>query len=103
MDRRLLVELFQDGMQYPPGKHRFWVSRCFEITVRRGQVVELDEYEGFSADRHADRPIRRPAKNRRRQEMFHVGRSVLRLKEGRFVEEPGGGWSKNPLDSSKSR
>lgn len=93
MDRKLLVELFQDGMEYPPGKHRFWISRCFEITVRQNRVVELDEYEGFSADRKANRSIRRRAKNRRQEEMFHVGRSVLHLKDGRVVEETGAGWT----------
>ena len=43
MDRKLLIELFQDGMEYPAGKHRFWISRCFEITVRPDKIVHLDE------------------------------------------------------------
>ena len=96
MNRKLLIELFQDGMEYPPGKHRFWISRCFEITVRPDKVVELDEYEGFSADRNTKRSTRRRrAKNHSRNEMFHVGRSVLHLKDGRVVEEAGVGWTEN--------
>ena len=94
MDRKLLIELFQDGMEYPPGRHRFWISRCFEITVRPDKVVELDEYEGFSADRNASQATRRRRpRSRRREEMFHVGRSILHLKDGRVLEEEGTGWT----------
>ncbi len=99
MDRKLLVELFQNGMKYTPGKHRFWVSRCFEINVRHDHVVELDEYEGFGSEQHPDEkrlaPLVVPAKSPKKKKMFHVGRSVLNLRDGQVVEEPGNGWEKN--------
>ena len=84
MDRGKMIELFRNGMHYPPGKHRFWISRCFEIHVRPDAVVELDEFEGFSTDG--------PFKEEKGK-MFHVGRSVLHLKENRLVEQRGEGWS----------
>ncbi len=98
MDRKHLVELFRKGMQYPPGRHRFWFSRCFEITVHPDEVVELDEYESFSADKSAAQ--------RTDLEMFHVGRSVLHLKEGKLIEHRGDGWKKpaeKNLDKRKRR
>lgn len=94
MDRRRLVTLFQKGLQYPSGKHRFWISRCFEITVRSDEVVELDEYEGFSSET-GERKKKEPS-----SEMFHVGRSVLYLKDGTVVEEQGEGWNGRPLKKS---
>lgn len=92
MDRKKLVDLFQKGMQYPSGKHRFWVSRCFEINVRPDSVVELDEYESFSSEAGPDL---KSGKRRRQtdKEMFHVGRSMLDLRDGRVEEETGEGWS----------
>ena len=91
MDRKKLVDLFQKGMQYPPGKHRFWVSRCFEINVRPDSVVELDEYESFSSEAGPDL---KSVKGRRQtdKEMFHVGRSRLDLQGGQVKEESGAGW-----------
>ena len=95
MDRKTLVELFQSGMKYNPGKHRFWISRCFEIHVRADHVVELDEYEGFDAEetpvalKHLIPPAK-PAK----QKMFHVGRSIVDLKAGQVTEHPGSGWER---------
>ena len=92
MDRKKLIELFRNGMHYPLGKHRFWISRCFEIQVLPDSVVELDEFEGFSADG----PLREgPGK------MFHVGRSVIHLKENRVVEQRGEGWSSDGARSKK--
>ncbi|MCM8794737.1 MAG: hypothetical protein NC819_02900 [Candidatus Omnitrophica bacterium] len=85
MDRKLLIDLFQKGMKYAPGRHRFWISRCFEIHVRSDRVVELDEYEGFDSD----------AASLPKKKMFHVGRSVLNLKNGRVVEKPGTGWGQS--------
>lgn len=82
MDRKKLVSLLQTGMAYPPGKHCFWIARCFEIHVRPDRVVELDEYESFSATGTPDA-----------SRMFHVGRSVLHLKDGKVVEQAGGGWA----------
>jgi len=92
MDRTKLIELFRNGMQYPPGKHRFWISRCFEITVREDDVVELDEYEGFSSEggQSAHDGTGRPGA--KPKGMFHVGRSVVRLSDGLVEEEPGRGW-----------
>lgn len=87
----MLIGLIQGGMQFPRGKHRVWFSRCFEITVHPGKVVEVDEYEGFSeenakngfgTENGADVPKR----------MFHVGRSVLHLERNQICEEAGAGW-----------
>lgn len=89
MDRKKIVDLFQKGMQYPPGKHHFWFSRCFEITVRPDSVVELDEYEGFSSKKEP----RHPSKDK---EMFHVGRSIVNLRDGQVTEQSGKGWEKKP-------
>ncbi len=96
MDRKVLIGLLQDGMQYPPGKHRLWISRCFEITVRSDKVVELDEYEGFSAEKSLASPKRvRLAEGGKQSEMFHVGRSILDLRDGKVTEQSGEGWAEN--------
>lgn len=92
MDRKKLVELFQEGMEYPPGKHKLWISRCFEITVRPDQVVEFDEYEGFASQSENGRSAHRRRRQERRGNMFHVGRSILQLGNGEVVEETGDGW-----------
>lgn len=84
MDRKLLIELFQDGMKYSTGKHQFWITRRFDIKVRSDRVVEMDEYEGFDTD---------PAPEATK--MFHVGRSILHLKNGQVVEQPGKGWKQD--------
>lgn len=89
MDRKKLIDLFRKGMEYPAGKHRFWIARCFEINVRPDRVVELDEYESFSAKGEPDS-----------SKMFHVGRSVLHLKEDKIVEEIGGGWGQDAQETS---
>ena len=91
MDRKKLVDLFRKGMQYPPGKHRFWISKCFEITMRPDSVVELDEYESFCSEAG---PNLKSIKRRRQsdKERFHVGRSLLDLRDGRLTEESGQGW-----------
>ena len=88
MDRKKLVDLFRKGMQYPSGKHRFWISRCFEITVRSDSVIELDEYEGFSSDEQ----------KRAGEEMFHVGRSIVDPRDGQVIEESGQGWNGWPKE-----
>ena len=94
MDRKKLVDLFQKGMQYPTGTHRFWISRCFEITVRPDEVVELDEYESFSAEKNSTtRTSMRPTP-KEENDMFHVGRSVVNLRDGQVQEERGLGWEK---------
>ena len=93
MDKKMLIGLLMDGMSYATGRHRVWISRCFEINVRPDEVVELDEYEGFSTEDGLS-----PGRGRRssdaadQKEMFHVGRSILHLKKGRVVERPGSGW-----------
>ena len=106
MDRKLLIELFQDGMKYSPGKHRLWISKCFEITVLPDQVVELDEYEGFCAQENCS-PKGEPqaAVEGRSKRMFHVGRSILHLKDGQVVEKKGIGWkrkSQGPPEEKKA-
>ncbi len=96
MDRKMLIDLLQDGMKYSPGKHRFWISRCFEITVHSSERIDLDEYEGFTTDKdsHAKNGTHLIQDKRGSpQEMFHVGRSIIDLKGGRVVEETGVGWS----------
>lgn len=95
MDRKRLIDLFRKGMEYPPGRHRFWISRCFEITVRADDVVELDEYESFASEqaRNPEEALCEGPQAGNPGEMFHVGRSVLRLKDGEIEEEPGRGWS----------
>lgn len=98
MDRKVLVELFRKGMQYPPGKHRLWVRRCFEIRLRPDRMVEIDEYESFStkkrgADVSAQSQRAGPKDSRK---MFHVGRSVLNLRDKQVVEENGTGWKEFP-------
>ena len=92
MDRKMLIELFQGGMKYAPGKHRFWISKCFEITVRPDKVVELDEYEGFSAQENCREQVNPRPSAQGRNKMFHVGRSILHLKDGQIVEKGGEGW-----------
>ena len=92
MDRKKLIELFRKGMQYPPGRHRFWMSRCFEITVREDDTVELDEYEGFSSEGTQGARDGATALGAKPKGMFHVGRSVVRLSDGLVEEEPGRGW-----------
>ena len=94
MDKKLLIELLQDGMKYPPGKHQVWVSRCFELNVRTDQVVELDEYEAIDAGDGLGTKQQGVRKRQDRPEMFHVGRSVLRLREGLVTEQPGAGWDR---------
>lgn len=97
MDRKLLIDLLQEGMQVPPGKHRFWVSRCFEITVRPDKrVVELDEYESFSTEKDLKPKQGRSPETSRGREMFHIGKSILHLRDGRVVEESGEGWKEAP-------
>ena len=92
MDRKLLIELFQDGMKYSPGKHRLWVSRCFEITVRPDKIVELDEYEGFAAQETCGSGSEIGTEIQGCKKMFHVGRSILHLKNGQVIEKTGVGW-----------
>ena len=97
MDRKKLVNLFQKGMQYPPGKHRFWISRCFEIHVRPDSVIELDEYEGFASE--AGPEVKSQFRRKTDKEMFHVGRSVVDLRDGQVIEESGQGWNSRPKRS----
>ena len=95
MDRKKLVELFRKGMPYAPGRYRFWVWRCFEISVLEDSV-ELDEYEGFTAG-NGD------CENRSipdLEDMFHVGRSILNRKDGRSVEQEGLGWNRRTAKNS---
>ena len=92
MDRNVLIKLLQQGMRYPTGTHRIWVSRCFELTVRADQVVELDEYEGYEEERATAAPQRPRGRATPPPPMCHVGRSVIHLKPPRVIEHPGNGW-----------
>ncbi len=102
MDRRNLIELFRKGMNYPSGRHRFWISRCFEITVRPDSLVQLDEYEGFVPQGGESQDGRVHSEGDQLSEMFHVGRSVLNLKSGRVIEEQGKGWGQAAQGEKKS-
>ena len=96
MDRTLVLELLKNKViQYPKGKHRIWVSRCFEINVRPRRLVEVDEYEGYVEEKDGSGPKHhRNGKGREKElkKMFHVGRSIVSLKEGTVTQERGTGW-----------
>ena len=101
MNRQQLVKLFQNGLTYPPGKYLFRYSRTFEVMVHSDRKVELDEYEGFTVrDGSVSKAQDRQDRRTRRKEVpldekvFHLGRSILHLDEGRVEEEPGTGWKK---------
>ena len=92
MERKVLIGLIQGGMRFPVGRHLVWFSRCFEITVHPGRMVEVDEYEGLTEkDPKAGPRAGNGASASAR--MFHIGRSVLHLKRGWVREEAGVGWS----------
>lgn len=101
MDRKMLIGLLRKGMKYSPGKHRLWISRCFEITVRPNRMVELDEYEGFTAEENlvSDGYPRMEDKGDCKG-MFHVGKSIIHLENGQVVEKTGSGWGKKPRTRS---
>ncbi len=85
MNRKLLIDLLHSGMKYAIGKHQIWISRCFVLTVRPNQVVEVDEYEAYDEKKEPH------AKDR--NGMYHIGRSVISTKEKRVIEEVAGkGW-----------
>lgn len=89
MNRRVLTELFRQGMRYPPGRRRLWVIQCFEIAVQPGEVVAIDEYAG-SAIEDGETPMQPPRPGEASGcQMLHVGRSILHLTEGRVIEKPG--------------
>ncbi len=97
MDRKTLVRLFKNGMRYPRGSYRFWVRRCFEITVCSNQSVEIDEYESFIAEEGLHlRHLRQIAQKKPAAERFHVGRSILDQKAGQVTEHSGTGWQRTP-------
>lgn len=101
MDRKSLIELFRRGMNYPPGRHRFWISRCFEVIVRPDSVVELDEYEGFATQDGKAKDGMEPPHTGQPNGMFHVGHSVLNLRDGSVIEEAGRGWGSSPAKVPK--
>lgn len=91
MDRQMVVNLIRNRMvECPKGRTRVWVTRCFEITVRPGRMVEVDEYEacevceGKSGVQACNGPR---ADFKSLDGVFHVGRSVISLNDGRVVEE----------------
>lgn len=94
MDRQMMVNLIRNRVvENPRGKTRFWLVRCFEITVRADRVVEVDEYEAYEVceGKNGIEACNGPrADYRSLAGMFHVGRSVIHLNDGRVVEEPSG-------------
>ena len=92
MNRKTLIRLFLEGMRYPQGKHRVMVSKVFEITVRPNEVIELDEYEGISSEENCHQERKFRPKEKPEPDMFHVGKSILSLKDGQLIEKPGEGW-----------
>ncbi len=93
MNRKIIVELLQNGMRYPVGRHQFWVSRCFEITVHPNRVVEVDEFESYEEKNGVRFRNGTPASVKRRDRMFHIGRSIISMKNRKVVENaPGSGW-----------
>jgi hypothetical protein len=93
LSRETLIALLKRGMEYPAGKHRLWVSRCFEITVDLNQKVNVDEYEEFTTELGLCTKQERPNQTKKGRQMYHVGRSVLNLKGGKVIEERGEGWA----------
>jgi len=88
MDREMVVNLIRNRVvECPKGKSRLWVVRCFEITVRSVDVVEVDEYEACEVGDEAPSDNGRNADPKSRAGMHHAGRSVIYLKEKRVVEE----------------
>ncbi|MCM8811947.1 MAG: hypothetical protein NC910_02730 [Candidatus Omnitrophica bacterium] len=94
MDRQMMVNLIRNEVvENPKGKTRFWLVRCFEITVRPDRVVELDEYEAYEVceGKNGIEACSDPCADLRSLAgMFHVGRSVIHLNDGRVIEEPSG-------------
>lgn len=91
MDRQMMVNLIRNRVvENPKGKTRFWLVRCFEITVRPDRVVEVDEYEAYEVceGKNGIEACNGPrADFKSLAGMFHVGRSVISLSDGRVVEE----------------
>ena len=88
MDRPLLLDLYRQGMRPPSSPRRLWVTRCFEVMVRPGALVIVDEYEGYAVDGDTTLP-RGPMRGIRDSVLYHRGRSVLDLKTGHMTEHPG--------------
>jgi len=92
INRDTLIQLIQEGMEYPEGKHRFWVARCYEITVRDDKTVELDEYESVSTELAVNKEVVRFNRRSQDKEMFHVGRSIVNPEKDNVIEKIGQGW-----------
>lgn len=88
MDRQMVVNLITNKVvECPKGKSRFWVTRCFEITVRSREVVEVDEYEACDVRDAVAVGNGCSADPKSHAGMHHTGRSVIYLKQKRVVEE----------------
>lgn len=93
MDRKVLVELLRNGMRYPIGRHQIWISRCLEITVRPDRVIVVDEFEAYDERSGLKSRNGTRASPERRKRMFHLGRSLVSLKDRRVIDNaPGAGW-----------
>ncbi len=53
MDKDLLIQLLQNGLEYPVGKFNLWSTKRFDITVRPDQIIELEEYQTHTTDSRA--------------------------------------------------
>ena len=81
MDRHVLINLFRRGMRYPVGtRRRLTVTRWFDIAVKPGPIVEVEESE----DTVMEPPDQLPSPARR-----HLGRTAFDLRQGRVVEDTG--------------
>ena len=93
MDRKTIVELLRNGMKYSIGRHQLWVSRCFEITVHPNKVIDVDEFESYDEKNGLKFRNGTVPEAKRRDRMYHVGRSVISLKDRQVIDTvPGSGW-----------
>ncbi len=94
MDRTVVVELLRNGtMKYSVGRHQLWVSRCFEITVHTNKLIEVDEFEAYDEKNGMKFRNGTVPDGKRHDRMYHVGRSILSLKDRQVIDTvPGSGW-----------
>lgn len=101
MDRALVVDLLKNGILCSPRKkYRIWMSRCFEISVRSGRMVEVNEYEGYAEENGAKSRRLEISDPKAPEKMYHVGRSVILPKSGKVIEERGNGSKINPAKAN---
>ena len=56
------------------------------------RLVTLDEYEGYDEEKNLSRRNRQHRIEPMDGKMFHVGQSILHLKDRQIVNKPGAGW-----------